>query len=125
MYRAGLATHLFDIRLLTHRILRWCSHAVWIAADTGFRDEGERFLVDFERKAWEASRQGHGEPEQQDALTVVMRAPASSRGGESGIEEGVLRELEESRGKGKDSAQALKEKRLAAAKKRMELQKKG
>mmetsp|Transcript_34275 Transcript_34275/g.86647 ORF Transcript_34275/g.86647 Transcript_34275/m.86647 type:complete len:190 (-) Transcript_34275:133-702(-) len=95
-------------------------------AHEGFRDEGERFLVDFERKAWETSRQGHREGQQQDALSVVMRGPRSSTGGrEDGIEEGVMRELEEGRGKGKESAQALKAKRLAAAKKRMEMQKKG
>jgi hypothetical protein len=96
-----------------------------LAEHKGYRDDAERFLVDFERKAWETARQPHRE-EKMGALEVVM-APGSSRGGEAASCEAdeqreVLRELGEARSSVKDSAESLKAKRLAAAKKRMQQQ---
>lgn len=79
-------------------------------------------MVDFKRKAWETSRQEHRES-RPDALAVVMAHGESSRGGtvrEDNEQQEVLRELGAGRGTEKESSEALKAKRLAAAKKRMQ-----
>ncbi|KAJ1478729.1 hypothetical protein T484DRAFT_1960573 [Baffinella frigidus] len=85
-------------------------------AGGGFRDDKEKFLVDFEQKRWDAdSHHPAANPSGDVEPEAVL-----GRGGDA---EGVLRELgEQTRGE-KDRMEALKAKRVEAAKKRMQAKK--
>jgi hypothetical protein len=88
-------------------------------AGGGFRDEKEQFLVDFEQKRWDAAEHHPAANPRGGAAEVE---PEAVLGG-GGDAEGVLRELDEQRRGEKERAEALKQRRLAAARKRMQAKK--
>ncbi len=98
-----------------------CTYIHAHTASSGFRDDSERFLVDFERKKWDEGRHSHeGKDGEADPLAIVGASDRATVEGADG--EDVRKELVGLRDSGKSSAEELKAKRLEAAKKRMQLQ---